>query len=452
MRYVRNSKPLAIFAVLSLFLGLPFLAMANEASLLRQTRVFQAGVAAVWETLAATPGGTIEKTFLLAPGARFDSLRVEGIELASLRALTGEGNGVPLLFSGDRVRVDTKDLAKPYEGVVQNLDGWSFSSPDPLILEPIEQGKLLVVRNEAIGTVEILEFAKEPAFERTRLLENPLAISIIGRVQNPHDVGEANPSLSYLAFDSISWEPIYRLETQTGLLEAMGLLRSSTGFPETRLTLVVGSPKLVQAPMFSRGMQPAGVALEALAPQQEQGELWDFPYEGSVALRPNEALMLPLFSGTFALEPFYFWEGDGVLLKHRFVNTLGFPLPPGKVDFYEQGAWVGQDALGWVAPNEEAEIASRFARDVVVQERVLEVVEKPESRESTLEIEAKNQKKERVVLEIVRTLPYRANLLEAEPKPSKMEGTELTWRLELGAGQARTIRYRFEQLLRSQSL
>jgi hypothetical protein len=204
--------------------------------------------------------------------------------------------------------------------------------------------------------------------------------------------------------------------------------------------------------MFARGLQPAGVALEALAPQQEQGELWDFPYEGSVALRPNEALMLPLFSGTFALEPFYFWEGDGVLLKHRFVNTLGFPLPPGKVDFYEQGAWVGQDALGWVAPNEEAEIASRFARDVVVQERVLEVVEKPESSESTLEIEAKNQKKERVVLEIVRTLPYRANLLEAEPKPTKTEGTELTWRLELEAGQARTIRYRFEQLLRSHSL
>jgi hypothetical protein len=420
--------------------------MAKEASLSRQTRVFQADVAAVGETLAATPGGTIEKTFLLAPGARFDSLRVEGLELSSLKALGWEGQGVPLLFPGDRVRVNTQKDAKPFEGVVQNVDGWSFSRTSPLILEPIGQGKLLVVRNEDIGAVEILEFAKEPAFERTRLLENPLAISIVGRVQNP------NPSLSYLAFGSLSWEPIYRLETQTGLLKMLGLLRSSTGFPETRLTLVVGSPKLVQAPMFSRGLQPSGVALEALAPQQKQGELWEFPYEGSVVLRPNETLMLPLFFGELALEPFYFWEGDGVLLKHRFVNTLGFPLPPGKLDFYEQGSWVGQDALVWVAPNEEAEVASRFARDVVVQERTLETVEKPESRESMLEVEVKNQKKERVVLEIVRTLPYRANLLEAEPKPSKTEGAELTWRLELGAGQARTIRYRFEQLLRSQSL
>ena len=57
-----------------------------------------------------------------------------------------------------------------------------------------------------------------------------------------------------------------------------------------------------------------------------------------------------------------------------------------------------------------------------------------------------NPKKETISIEIVRNLPYRANLTFSDPKP-EVDGSILTWRLDLKSGETKVLRYGYEELL-----
>jgi hypothetical protein len=120
------------------------------------------------------------------------------------------------------------------------------------------------------------------------------------------------------------------------------------------------------------------------------------------------------------------------------------------VECYQDGLWVGEDTIPWVAVSQEGEVTSQYARDVEVKERTTRQKEERDKRTTEKEVSVTNHKTEAIAIEVVRRLPYRANLISADPKPDR-DGSTLTWHLDLQPSETKTIRYGYEELLEQKS-
>jgi hypothetical protein len=258
------------------------------------------------------------------------------------------------------------------------------------------------------------------------------------------------PSLSYLVQNAIRWKPLYVIDLSTGELRAYAVTDNLCPFPPAEVTFVMGSPHLasevgaykVEAMAMSRGI---GVPSPPKVPVS-QGELWEYHYEGLIELKGGECIRLPLFDASLELTPVYYWDGEEVVLKHKFVNRLNKPLAPGRVECYEGGSWVGEDTIDWVAIGAEGEIVPQYAPDIEVEEKTTRREEEPERRTVEKEVSVQNHKQTVISIEIVRYLPERANLLSASGKPTQ-EGGKLTWTLTVGPGESQAISYLYEEIL-----
>jgi hypothetical protein len=259
----------------------------------------------------------------------------------------------------------------------------------------------------------------------------------------------STPSLSYLVRDAIRWKPLYTIDLSTGELRAFTSTDNLCDFPKAQITFVMGSPHLVGeiAPSYRLKAMSRGIA--APSPPKTPvglGELWEYRYEGLIELKKGESLKLPLFDASLKLEPVYYWDGEEVVLKHKFVNSLNKPLAPGRVECCEDGLWIGEDIIDWVAIGAEGEIISQYAPDIEIEEKTIRREEKPERRIVEKEVSVQNHKEAGIFIEIVRYLPKRANLLSASPELTP-EGGKLTWTLTVGPGESQIISYLYEEIL-----
>lgn len=413
----------------------------------KELRAFSVGVAVVKDPFSATPSEPFVGRFSLPPGTVLETLKAHGLKASLVRRITAE-EPIPILMEGDEVRVftDFGNGATTFEGTVINPDGWGFQQGGTLCLQPKEEATVCLPRDEVVAISIVSANGNVPVPERLQE-DMPLVIEVQGVPETP------SPYLSYLVRGALSWEPLYALELSTGDLEAFVSTENRLDFGKTRITFVMGEPFLVDAYSKepTRGLEAAVMA--APAPPtvpQTVGEFWEYPFEGIVDIKEGESLRLPLFEAKLALKELYSWDGGLVLLKHQFTNTLNRPLAAGRVECYQEGFWVGEDTIPWVAVSQEGEITSQHARDVEVKERTTRQKEERDKRTTEKEVSVTNHKTEAIAIEVVRRLPYRANLTFADPTPDR-DGSTLTWRLEINPSETKTIRYGYEELLDQKS-
>lgn len=412
----------------------------------KEIRAFSVGVAVVKEPFSAELSKPFVGRFSLPPGTALETLQAQGFKTSLVRRITAE-EPLPMLMEGDEVRLFTNfnDGTTTFEGVVINPEGWGFQQGEPLCIQSKPEGNPLCLPGDKIAAISILS-VKEGVPLADRFQEDrPLTIEVQGIPET------AYPYITYLVRGALSWEPLYTLELTTGELAAFASTENAFDFGKTKITFVMGEPYLIGGYVKepARGLGVEAMAVAASPPPQRIGESWEYPFEGTVELKKGESLRLPLFEGKLTLKNVYTWDGGNVLLKHEFTNGLDRPLAEGRVECYEDGLWVGEDSIPWVAVSQKGEVTSQYAKDIEIEERTTQQKEEKDKRTTEKEVRVINHKQEAISIEVIRILPYRANLISANPKPEQ-DGEMLTWRLELKPGETKTARYAYEVLLESQ--
>jgi hypothetical protein len=446
-RWLMNTPSRVLGLVLGLFFsaGLTFgqnLGVIPIQSAQKEIRAFSVGVAIVKDPFSAAPSEPFVGRFSLPPGTVLETLKAHGLRTSLVRRITAK-EPIPILMEGDEVRVftDFESGTTTFDGVVVNPGGWGFQKADALCIQS-KEGIVCLPKEEVIALSILSTNGGVPVPERLQE-DRPLVVEVQGIPET------TSPYLSYLVRGALSWEPLYALELTTGELEAFVSTENAIDFGKTRITFVMGEPFLVEGYLEgpTRGLGTAAM-LAPTPPQAPQGvgEFWEYPFEGTVELEKGESLKLPLFQAKLALKELYSWDGGAVLRKHRFTNTLDRPLAAGRMECYEEGLWVGEDTIPWVAISQEGEVTSQYAKDIEVNERTTQQEEGRDKSTTEKEVSATNHKQEAVTIEIIRSLPDRANLVFADPTP-KRDGSKLTWLLEMRPQETKKVRYRYEVLL-----
>ena len=282
-------------------------------------------------------------------------------------------------------------VAGDQPGPLNSLQESTATQLPPVQLRAFSSGVAFV--KKPFAAIRGGQLEQEFALPRGTILETlnvqGVEVSLIRKLQTDGTlvvevcgIPETNtPSLSYLVRDAIRWDPLYVTELSTGGLRAYAATDNLCNFPKAQITFVMGSPHLVGEirPSYRLEAMYRGKGRAVPSPPKvpvSLGELWEYRYEGLIELKKGESIRLPLFNASLKLEPVYYWDGEEVALKHKFVNSLNKPLAPGRVECYECGSWVGEDTLDWVAIDAEGEIISQYAPDIEVEEKTIVVFAK----------------------------------------------------------------------------
>jgi len=247
-----------------------------------------------------------------------------------------------------------------------------------------------------------------------------------------------------------------------------GLLSQQVRLTENRLSMpVFGAPageaiegvdlhyQSIGKTTLAKGENLAVTVAESTSPYERVVE-WNIPDTRNRSGRPDRD---PFAQGS--AEGFDETPWDAI----RFANPFPFPMTTAAAVLTSGGRFQGQQRSDWANPGQETSVRITKALSISVRHTEHEI---PESRQELLlagndhyrtdvqgEITVQNFRGAPAVLLIKRR--FSGELLEAEGDPARQlleEGVfsinkrnELTWREELGAGEERTRKYRYQVLV-----
>ena len=347
----------------------PHVPLARSAAEADHVTFYQNGIADVrlHRNFTATTDAT-DLDLPLPPGVVFGSLAVEGpgVSVVSVRSALAQTSG---LHAGDTVTVHAD--AESYHGVLQAIEG------DRLAIRA-ERGLVYVAASKATA------IGVEPSGATDASPPGSLAASVrVHAAPGAHEV-----TVSYLV-QGAGWTPSLRLDAESGNLTFFATLTGLDDWGGVTLDLVAGAPHVVYQPQptFMRDATAATPAMSAglsydqsFAPSTPLGELHRYHYEGKLDVARGESIRLVVAQGRVDVERRYLEvaavTGYGfpsdevevpVVEKLRFRNALSEPLPPGLVRVYQDGAWIGEDALPATPKGAEANVTLGSAQDVVAK-------------------------------------------------------------------------------------
>lgn len=292
----------------------------------------------------------------------------------------------------------------------------------------------------------------------------------------------------------LTWRADYNLvlngdDTSADLTAWVTLLNlSGISYPDAQLKLVAGDvqrvqPRLERAAGYGGGRRSVAMDAAKFGGFQEQPffeyHLYTLPRPTTVANNSSQQLALfptvqgakvskelvyePTRTTRFGSEPytdrdFAMYGGDDigvfVSFKNTEKNSLGMPLPKGRIRAYKQDPkdgtleFIGEDLIDHTPRNETVRIKLGDAFDVVGERKIVDFDLDTARRtmSETVEIEVRNQKKA-VADVVVKEHLYRWRNWKIEQRNlpfEKVNASTVEWKLEIAPEKSATIRYRVD--------
>ena len=361
------------------------------------------------------PGAIIQTLTASADNGMVTEIRVPGEE------------AMDLLIEDDRIVVKTK--TETYIG--------SFIRLNVNLLVEVE-GRLVIIPTHEIVAIELV--GPVPSLKESED-SIKVKISVVGE-------GKKKLTLSYLVRD-LSWSQIYDLDIVNEKIKTWGIINSDWDFGTVDLNLIVGEPRLVFTPLGSEGFKGLGLTAMDNSRSYQSAPLGEYHeyHIGQVMLRSSEILKLLMFSGEVDLEQFYYWNGGDVEEKFNLTNIFTEPLGPGRIEFYRNGRWVGEDLLDYTSINGSSIVTVGSVQDVKIEEKTILWETGKESDLIEKRIEITSYKDSAVTITVERSLPPNGNYLGGSVKPT-IEGKLMIWHIEVEAGGVVQITYQYEVIHR----
>lgn len=435
----------ATAATAIVLLGPPRVDLTRNASDVDHVTLYQNGLAFIELTRRfESRGGESLLALPLPAGARMDSVQIEGPGV-TLHELRSPETGDASLREGDQLVVHSQDGAV-FRGTFVGREEGS------LVL--VTEAGLALVSEPSILAIEI---EGRPASGRSAG-----TFEVLARAQAAP--GEHEVHISYLA-SGPGWTPHYALDADTGAFTFYATLTGLDDWRNVTLDLVSGSPNVVLSPRPLQ-MRSYEAAVElAVAPADEVGasvplgELHRYRYARPLEVSSGETVRLLVEAGELEIVrdahvatvsagfDGLASEGTPVQAVERleFRNTLGEPLPAGRVAVEREGTWIGEDILPATSRGERGNVTLATSLDVSAR-LVLEGSSSLEDRDTFgYALHVFNRKDAAIDLRAVITYPtYRATLLNATPAPDESLGGRVVWNALLAAGGETTFRIRYE--------
>jgi hypothetical protein len=352
---------------------------------------------------------TSNPMILLPEGVMLDSIRIENV-------------------SGFR---EIKDSAQVHiETDMGDYTGKFLEENEDFIVIEVEN------RTVAIEKSRIKLYTREP--------EKGVPIELFLKETNESRI---EVSISYM-IQGNPWSLNYNLNMESHILQAETSVQSPVDVKNVDLSLISGSPHMASW-YISKGLVAERTPVPAVAPEEmgvtEEGREGDYyVYEiENVTLKKDVLNVFKRFDSEIDLENFYYWNGGRVEERLHVKNNLEKPLPSGKVDFYSNGEWIGEDVMGYLAEGRETNLTVRYSQDIKVLKNLTYAKHEAKRHIYEYTIKVQSNKNETVKIVVEQALGRNANLLSTDPKAS-VEGNRITWELEIGPNVERTLQYRYE--------
>ncbi len=283
---------------------------------------------------------------------------------------------------------------------------------------------------------------------------------------------KATGNLFYLT-NGLSWDTSYRLIMKAKTDEAEFIpvaLVKNTGnmdFTGLRLRLVEGNlakdfqprPQYRGGPMTLRAKEAESLA----APRHESlGDFHIYEIDGKHRLQPNQTITMKLYEPrTIHFEKTYVFENTErsrreeplsirLTIRNTEVNSLGVPLPQGKVELYlkdEDGVltFTGSDNLKQIPREETAKLQAGRAFDVIGKRTILNYDRQRKAEEGTVEIRVSNHRDETVQVHVVEHITGDWVIRGETALYIKDDASTIHFPLELKPDETKTIAYTYRK-------
>ncbi|MGQ9513448.1 MAG: hypothetical protein ACUVTL_00065 [Thermoproteota archaeon] len=363
-------------------------------------------------------------TITLPSSAIPQTLRITGVDIKSMKLR----QKVPqqLLIKGDVIVVHTQ--SETYEGTYEGVqEGY-------LVIN--QEGRSTLISLSSITAIEVSRAVA------TATQENGITLEIDAEISGSYTI-----NVSFLS-RATSWSPSHFLDLEEGKIQTWAMIASSENWTGATLTLIVGQPHIVfEGPIYANNEGIFSAKSNEFRVTNLE-EYYAYKYERPFLISSGETTMIPLLSGTLGIEKEYFWAGDYYSSSStpveyvNITNTLEEPIPEGPIQFYRGNEWIGNDRIPYVAVNSTVKLMVAYAHDLKVEQKMIKIEHLSGIDKITIQVKATNYKAERASITIKQTIPYKATLDVADPKP-KQEGQILTWTVSLDPGESKFITYTY---------
>lgn len=269
--------------------------------------------------------------------------------------------------------------------------------------------------------------------------------------------GEQPVHLEYLT-TGLSWEASYLglLDEEEMALKSQVSVSNSSGltYKDVKLRLVAGQPHRVAT---TRGLYYAKEAMvAAAAPQFAEEAAFEYhlyTLERPATLEDGRTKQLAFIAAPHVrIARHYIYEGqyrDGIWTEVEFLNSklngLGQPLPAGTIRFYQNGLFVGEDAISHTPVDEKVMLTVGRAFDLIGERTLVEQRRISERKyRDTLLITLKNHKEQDVTVKVIEHLQGDWTILQADPEYKKADAATVEFEVPVKAGGEAQVTYTVE--------
>ena len=388
-------------------------------------------------------------------------------------------------------------LEKTVEGLEKALEGIDKNSPMAVVVSLLEEKKeldkliesILEVReklsNKALEYREKIEELEKEIKRLRSLLQEEGEMKKVGKLTIELEISEGSEEIIELSYNipDAGWNPSYDLvvsqEDEIKLL-LYAEIWQKTGFPWGNVEVVVSTKPIEKAvkpepkPWYIRPIEKVRRVMAmplTAAPVEEEAEAEEivvteeiseylvYRLTRKVSIPSNNPRLLLLESRVFKGNMKYIWDAFTSLRPVEVIEfeNKDFTIMGGKCRVYKENLLVGVIHLDRYAPGQNIEIPLTWADKLEVERKIVSRKEKKggilkDRGETSLtyELNLVNHYKKEIDVTIYDRIPVsthpeiRVELVDAKPKPNKIEMGILEWNLKTPPDSKKTITYTFK--------
>jgi hypothetical protein len=169
---------------------------------------------------------------------------------------------------------------------------------------------------------------------------------------------------------------------------------------------------------------------------------------GQLTVVPGDVVRIAMVSENLDARRIIAWDteqGERTDVIYKIANTSEVPFAEGMVRTYQDGIYMGSDAIEWTPVGSEGSVTVAGMSDVRVrrQETVQELQKNSYEYLHEVTLEIGNYSGEDIEITVIDRWPYDATDLSFSMNPERQPGNIFRWDITIPAGSRETITYTF---------
>lgn len=192
-------------------------------------------------------------------------------------------------------------------------------------------------------------------------------------------------------------------------------------------------------------------ATSAQMPQTESVSVYHIYDLGTLSIQPGDVVRAQLVNQALDARRIVAWDtrqGERTEVIYKVTNSTGAPFVQGMVRIYEDGIYMGSDAIEWTPAGSEGSVTMAGMSDVRVRrkESITEAGDffSIDYRIHEVTLEIGNYTGEELEITVLDTWNQYAQNFNFSLEPKRQPGNILRWDLTIPAGERKTITYSFK--------